>query len=248
MISAMNRSAMPTSGGVILSLRIRAAASCSAARVERSVAHLALRLRAYRCTFGGRQGGGRCDLFEFDDPVVGGDEIESPDQAVPGRRHLAHPAPQLDEQQAVAGAGRLVERSFVAAVARQQHRDHVEIGAELMAQVDGDLGAASGRIGVHEDRQERRRGERQPQRDPYTDRDRAGGLQCAEDEHGCEEARIAASTSKPTCSSTGRPISRSCCRQRSVRAPSSDRRTARPSRAAQRGSGVTAPLSAGRRR
>ena len=58
MMSAMNSNAMPTSGGVTLSLRTRALASSSAARVERNVAHLAASVRAL-IGDGADGGGGR---------------------------------------------------------------------------------------------------------------------------------------------------------------------------------------------
>ncbi len=72
-------------------------------------------------------------------------------------RHLAHAPSQLAEQQAVAGTGRLVERTLVAGVAGEEHRDHVDERTELMAQIDPDHIGAGHRVAVHEHRRHARR-------------------------------------------------------------------------------------------
>ena len=184
MIRAMNSSAMPTSGGVILSLRTRAAASCSAASVERNVEHFARQAARHGSTLARRERRRRGHLFEFDDAVVVGDELEGAHEALAGRGHLAHAPPELAEQQPVAGPGGLVEGPLVAGVAGQQHGDHVEIGTELMTQIDGDVGAARHGVGMHEQGRQCGQGQRERGGDPHSDRHHAGHLEHAEDERG----------------------------------------------------------------
>ena len=154
MIKTMNNSAMPTSGGVTLSLRIRALASSSAARVLRNVEHLAARLRATGAPSCRRQRRSRRHLLEFDEAEFVGDERQRLDQAASRRAHLAHAPLQLAEEEAVAGTGRLVERTLVARIAGQEHRDHVDERAELMAKVDPDRIGAAHRVAVHEHRRQ----------------------------------------------------------------------------------------------
>ncbi len=169
MMSAMNNSAIPTSGGVTLSLRIRALASSSAASVLRSVEHFAARLRATGAPSLADNRGRRRDLLELDDAELVGHERQRLDEAPAGRAHLAHPASELAEQQAVPGAGCLVERTLVAGVAGEQHRHHVDERAELMAQVEPDGIGSAHRVAVHDHRCQHGGGQRDERRDEPPD-------------------------------------------------------------------------------
>ena len=135
MTSAMKIRAMPTIGVVSRLVRRRASDSCSVASAVRSVAHLAASVRATGAPFGGAERGGGGDLFELLEAEIDARLLQRVGEAGAPRRAFAHPAAHLGEQPAVAGTGGLLQCALVAAVAGEQHRDDVEIGRQLVAQI-----------------------------------------------------------------------------------------------------------------
>ena len=214
MTSAMKIRAMPTIGVVSRLVRRRASDSCSVASAVRSVAHLAARVRATGAPFGGAQGGGGGDLFQLLEAEIDARVLRASVRLAPRGRGLAHPASHLDEQPAVAGARRLLERSLVAAVAGQQHRDDVEVGRQLVAQ-----------IGTHGGWPARRRDvdDQGAERSPHSTAATTGTnqlrpidarpLQRGHDAGpGASSPATTAEHRRATCCSGDRPTSRSCDR------------------------------------
>ena len=136
MSSAMNSTAMPTRGGVTLSLRTRARASSSAASVERSVEHFAASVLATGDPSAADSAAADATWSNSGSSKSVGDDRQRGDEALAGGRDFAHPAPELAEQQPVARFGRLLQCSLVAGVARQEHRHHVEVGRQLVTEID----------------------------------------------------------------------------------------------------------------
>ncbi len=142
----MKSTAIPTSGGVTLSLRTRARASSSAASVERSVEHFAARVLATGDPSAADSAAADATWSNSGSSKSVGDDRQRGDETLAGGRDFAHPTPKLSEQQPVTRLGCLLQRTLVACVAGEQHRHHVEVGRQLVAEIDSSLvGLGDGR-------------------------------------------------------------------------------------------------------
>ena len=136
MTRAMKISAMPTIGVVSRLVRRRASVSCSVA--ERGAQRGALggeRARHRRALGRARAQRSAAICSSSSRPSSTPARSQRVGEALAARGRLAHAAAQLGEQAAVTGARRLFERTLVPGVAGEQHRDQVEVGRHLVAQV-----------------------------------------------------------------------------------------------------------------
>ena len=143
---------MPTSGTVIFPVRTLASASCSDDSAPRRVAHLAARLLAT---------GAPADAASDADAEICCSSTRS--RSSPKLRERRNeravrrlgnqdPPAQLDEEPTIARLRRLAQCAFVADVAGEQHRDHIEVRGELVPQVVALLGRGRAHRVVHDER------------------------------------------------------------------------------------------------